>query len=99
MHSRACKYHYKGQPYVRTIQSRYTYKIITCVRCLLYQSPYQGYIRPPPNIFLEPERLLPKLRLAPSEFRGRLELVGFMGDNIEGIKELPEFAPVCSTKR
>jgi hypothetical protein len=30
-----------------------------------------------------------------SEFRGRLELVGFMGDNIDGINELPELAPVC----
>jgi hypothetical protein len=38
--------------------------------------------------------LLPKLRLTPSELRGRLELVGFMGDNIEGINELPELAPV-----
>jgi hypothetical protein len=56
------------------------------------------YIRPlpAPNIFLELEILLPKLRLMLSEFRGRLELVGFMGDNIDGINELPELAPVYS---
>jgi hypothetical protein len=47
---------------------------------------------PAPNIFLELEMLLPKLRLMLSEFRGRLELVGFMGDNIDGINELPELA-------
>lgn len=50
---------------------------------------------PAPNIFLELEMLLPKLRLMLSELRGRLELVGFMGDNIDGINELPELAPVC----
>jgi hypothetical protein len=51
---------------------------------------------PAPNIFRELEILLPKLRLMLSEFRGRLELVGFMGDNIDGINELPELAPVYS---
>jgi hypothetical protein len=54
-----------------------------------------SYIRPfVPNILRELETLLPKLLLMLKELRCKLEPVGFIGERIDGISELPELAPV-----
>lgn len=87
----ACKLDYKGESatHAATHTTGYMYIHKYIVIPLDHIRPL-----PAPNIFLELEMLLPKLRLMLSELRGRLELVGFMGDNIDGINELPELAPV-----
>jgi len=54
-----------------------------------------SYMRPfVPNILRELETLLPKLLLILRELRCKLEPVGFIGESIDGINELPELAPV-----